>query len=336
MSARQPCGLRSRRGRPSSAAQGVAGAARSIDRVPPRSPLPARHGLSAAWLRTPDRDRSRTDEWPTMGDWLRDRLPEHVDVADMLAAGALRRRGRPRGARPRTPSPRTGSCGSTATCATSPRSRRRSTWCIATSASWSSTSRRSCPRSRAGGTCMQSVVVRLRAELGLPELSPLHRLDRVTSGLLMLATEPRWRGPYQTLFEHRAVDKTYWALAPLREDLTLPVVVRNHIRKERGSWQARGGAGRAGQRRDARRARVAGGRPRGLPPDAAHGPHPPAPRAPARARHPDRRRPAVPARCATSRSTTSADRCSCSPGRSRSPTPSTAARDGSAASGASR
>ena len=89
-----------------------------------------------------------------------------------------------------------------------------------------------------GRHVMQSVVVRLRAELGLPDLSPLHRLDRVTSGLLMLATEPRWRGPYQTLFEHRAVHKTYWALAPLREDLTFPVVVRNHIRKERGSWQA--------------------------------------------------------------------------------------------------
>jgi len=85
---------------------------------------------------------------------------------------------------------------------------------------------------------MQSVVVRLRAELDLPELSPLHRLDRVTSGLLMLATESRWRGPYQTAFERRAVNKTYRALAPLRADLELPTVVRNHIRKERGAWRA--------------------------------------------------------------------------------------------------
>ncbi len=85
----------------------------------------------------------------------------------------------------------------------------------------------------------QSVVVRLRAALDLPELSPLHRLDRVTSGLLMLATERRWRGPYQSVFERREVAKTYWALAPLRDDLALPVVVRNHIRKERGDWQAR-------------------------------------------------------------------------------------------------
>ena len=84
----------------------------------------------------------------------------------------------------------------------------------------------------------QSVVVRLRAELGLPELSPLHRLDRVTSGLLMLATERRWRAPYQGVFEHRGMRKTYWALAPLNPDLELPVGVRNHIRKERGQWRA--------------------------------------------------------------------------------------------------
>ena len=89
-----------------------------------------------------------------------------------------------------------------------------------------------------GRHVLQSVVVRLRHELDLPELSPLHRLDRVTSGLLMLATEARWRGPYQSLFEHRGVAKTYRALAPLRAGLELPVVVRNHIHKERGSWQA--------------------------------------------------------------------------------------------------
>lgn len=84
----------------------------------------------------------------------------------------------------------------------------------------------------------QSVVVRLRDELGLPELSPLHRLDRVTSGVLMLATERRWRGPYQTMFEQRRVRKTYRAVAPRREDLELPVTVRNHIRKTRGVLQA--------------------------------------------------------------------------------------------------
>jgi tRNA pseudouridine32 synthase/23S rRNA pseudouridine746 synthase len=84
----------------------------------------------------------------------------------------------------------------------------------------------------------QSVVVRLRDELGLPELSPLHRLDRVTSGLLLLATQRQWRGPYQSLFQDGAVKKTYRALAPVRPDLELPVTVSNHLVKRRGAWQA--------------------------------------------------------------------------------------------------
>jgi tRNA pseudouridine32 synthase/23S rRNA pseudouridine746 synthase len=34
------------------------------------------------------------------------------------------------------------------------------------------------------------------------------------------------------------VRKTYRALAPIRPDLELPVVVRDHITKRRGTWQA--------------------------------------------------------------------------------------------------
>jgi len=89
-----------------------------------------------------------------------------------------------------------------------------------------------------GRHVLQSVVVRLRAELGLPELSPLHRLDRVTSGVLVLATERRWRGAYQSMFQRGDVGKIYRALAPWRADLELPVTVRNHLATRRGRWQA--------------------------------------------------------------------------------------------------
>lgn len=89
-----------------------------------------------------------------------------------------------------------------------------------------------------GQHVQQSVVVRLRHELGLPELSTLHRLDRVTSGLLLLAVERQWRGPYQVMFEHGTVRKTYRALAPFHADLAFPLTVCNHIQKTRGEWQA--------------------------------------------------------------------------------------------------
>lgn len=89
-----------------------------------------------------------------------------------------------------------------------------------------------------GRHVQQSVVVRLRAQLGLPELSPLHRLDRVTSGLLILATEKRWRAPYQTMFQRGEVGKVYRALAAVRPGLDLPVTVSNHLVKRRGRMQA--------------------------------------------------------------------------------------------------
>lgn len=84
----------------------------------------------------------------------------------------------------------------------------------------------------------ESVVVRMRHELGLPELSPLHRLDRVTSGLIIMATEQQWRGPYQLMFQRGEVEKTYRAVAPIRPELELPTTVRSHLTKTRGVFQA--------------------------------------------------------------------------------------------------
>lgn len=84
----------------------------------------------------------------------------------------------------------------------------------------------------------QSVVVRLRDALDLPELTPAHRLDRITSGLLVLVVRKRWRGAYQMLFQEQKVRKVYRALAPRGPRLELPTTVHNHIRKRRGIWQA--------------------------------------------------------------------------------------------------
>jgi tRNA pseudouridine32 synthase/23S rRNA pseudouridine746 synthase len=203
----------------------------------PRSPLPLRHGLNAAWARTPDRDPAAPAPWVTIADWLRHKFPEHVDVDGMLAGerfvysdGAVV--GADDGYRANTfvwfhrdlreevPVP-----GALEVL------HRDDRLVVVDKPPFLST----IPR---GQHVLQSVVVRLREELGLPELSPVHRLDRITSGVLMLSTERRWRGPYQSMFEHGTVTKTYRALAPWRADLELPVTVRNHIRKVRGAWQA--------------------------------------------------------------------------------------------------
>ena len=84
----------------------------------------------------------------------------------------------------------------------------------------------------------QTALVRLRRELGLPELSPAHRLDRLTAGVLLFTTRRELRGAYQTAFARGLVSKTYLARAAVDPDLMLPLVVRSRIVKRRGHLRA--------------------------------------------------------------------------------------------------
>ncbi|MDO4611202.1 pseudouridine synthase [Corynebacterium sp.] len=66
-----------------------------------------------------------------------------------------------------------------------------------------------------GAHVLESAVVRLRRELGEPDLVPAHRLDRLTAGVLLFVRDPAARGAYQGLFAGAGdVVKRYEALAP--------------------------------------------------------------------------------------------------------------------------
>jgi tRNA pseudouridine32 synthase / 23S rRNA pseudouridine746 synthase len=84
----------------------------------------------------------------------------------------------------------------------------------------------------------QTALVRMRRELGLPELSPAHRLDRLTAGVLLFTARRELRGAYQTMFARGAVHKTYVARAAANPQVTLPRVVQSRIIKRRGHLQA--------------------------------------------------------------------------------------------------
>ncbi|QCB98772.1 pseudouridine synthase [Arthrobacter sp. PAMC25564] len=90
-----------------------------------------------------------------------------------------------------------------------------------------------------GGTYIQeSALVRLRNQLNLPDLIPMHRLDRMTAGILLLSTNPETRGKYQVLFEKRQVQKEYECVAaaepaPGHPAVKFPVIVRNRMTKSR-------------------------------------------------------------------------------------------------------
>jgi tRNA pseudouridine32 synthase/23S rRNA pseudouridine746 synthase len=58
----------------------------------------------------------------------------------------------------------------------------------------------------------ETAVVRARRQFGISALSPAHRLDRLTRGVLLFTTRQDVRGAYQRLFESRSVQKTYEAV----------------------------------------------------------------------------------------------------------------------------
>ena len=78
------------------------------------------------------------------------------------------------------------------------------------------------PVTPSGRYLHSTLLVRLKRQLGLPQLSPLHRIDRDTAGLVMLSTQQRTRGAYQALFRERQITKHYDAIAPWRADLAFP------------------------------------------------------------------------------------------------------------------
>lgn len=77
----------------------------------------------------------------------------------------------------------------------------------------------------------ETLLARLRSKLDLPELTPIHRLDRETAGIVLFCIHPPSRGKYQALFEQRTVQKVYEAVAPFRADLELPRVHRSLLKE---------------------------------------------------------------------------------------------------------
>lgn len=84
----------------------------------------------------------------------------------------------------------------------------------------------------------ETATVRLRRMTGNNELSPAHRLDRLTSGILVFTKDRSVRGAYQTLFAERRVTKTYEAIAPLA-DVPPGTVWRSRLEKTPGELQGR-------------------------------------------------------------------------------------------------
>ena len=74
--------------------------------------------------------------------------------------------------------------------------------------------------------------LRLRPELqhlNVADITPIHRLDKDTAGVMLLSHNRATRGAYQRLFQERAVSKIYEAIAPTRTDLSYPLRVSSRL-----------------------------------------------------------------------------------------------------------
>jgi tRNA pseudouridine32 synthase/23S rRNA pseudouridine746 synthase len=75
----------------------------------------------------------------------------------------------------------------------------------------------------------ETLLVRLKHTLALPHLTPIHRLDRETAGVVIFSHNPATRGRYQSMFQKRSVRKVYEALAAPMEGRGFPFTYRSRM-----------------------------------------------------------------------------------------------------------
>ncbi len=85
------------------------------------------------------------------------------------------------------------------------------------------------PVAPTGAYVQETLLVRLKQQLGISTLAPMHRLDRETAGLVAFTVQPQTRHAYQALFKNRLVEKTYLAVAPWREAHIWPQHHASHL-----------------------------------------------------------------------------------------------------------
>ena len=95
------------------------------------------------------------------------------------------------------------------------------------------------PMTPKGRYLQETLLVRLKRQLGIDTLVPMHRLDRETAGVVLFSIRPETRHGYQALFRDRQVRKVYEALAPWREELALPLVRRSRLQESEAFMQMR-------------------------------------------------------------------------------------------------
>ncbi|MBK3868527.1 pseudouridine synthase [Pseudomonas stutzeri] len=75
----------------------------------------------------------------------------------------------------------------------------------------------------AGEYVNETLLARLCKRLGNTDLVPIHRIDRLTAGLVLFSANRESRGAYQALFRQREIAKRYEAICPALPHLDFPL-----------------------------------------------------------------------------------------------------------------
>lgn len=86
------------------------------------------------------------------------------------------------------------------------------------------------PVTPTGRFVKESLLSRLKHQFDNENISPIHRLDRETAGIVMFTCNKDVRGAYQTLFQKREVKKVYQAIATTSEK-AFPLTHKSHMEK---------------------------------------------------------------------------------------------------------
>jgi tRNA pseudouridine32 synthase/23S rRNA pseudouridine746 synthase len=80
-----------------------------------------------------------------------------------------------------------------------------------------------------GRYVQETLLARLKRKLQLDTLTPVHRLDRETAGVVVFCVQPAMRGAYQDLFRLRRVHKEYEAIVHFPSELEVPETYRSRL-----------------------------------------------------------------------------------------------------------
>ena len=88
-----------------------------------------------------------------------------------------------------------------------------------------------------GSGLFSQIKAQLKAQYGITELYPVHRLDKMTSGLIIVAKSSTAASAFQQLFQQHQIQKYYLAIADGKPKKKQGLIKGDMAKSRRGMWK---------------------------------------------------------------------------------------------------